>query len=185
MATLKRTNEGIPESIELTDGTTIYLGFSSHNTSNEPILNFRFGYSKVNQKQLCEHFRAFVPEDIFFKLPDNNGDIMISEQDYNDIKSKFDIYQERQRALELCATLNNKGVSFEKSGEIEKAIEIYELNISDDCYPARHSFDRLLVLYRKSKNYKDEKRVCKKAIKVLKEAKFNERLDKINKLLGE
>ena len=185
MATLKHYGE-LPESIELSDGTTMTLVCSSLNQSyaEEPILNFRFGYAKVNQNSLFNYYRAFVPEHVFFAIPDISGNIMISETDYLKMRKKFDAYQEKQRKLQLCAELNNKGKELEADGKLDKAIEVYELNISGDCYPARHSFDRLLVLYRKSKNYKDEQRVCKKAIKVLKEAKYNERLEKINNLIA-
>lgn len=184
MATLKLYGE-LPQSIELSDGTSMNLVYSSFqpNYAEEPVVNFRFGYAKVNQNSLWNYYRAFVPENVFFALPDKSGNIMISETDYLKMKSKFDTYQEKQRKLQMCAELNSIGKELEEAGEIEKAIEIYELNISGDCYPARHSFDRLLVLYRKSKNYENEKRVCLKAIEVLKDAKYNERLEKINRLL--
>ena len=192
MATLKLYGE-LPQSIELSDGTSMNLVFSSFqqsNTAKEPFVQFdHWGEGRVNYKQLCDYYRSFVPEKIFFSIPDKYGDIRISEKDYLKMKSKFDKYQEKQRALELCAELNNKGIELEKAGEIDKAIEVYELNIAGKCYPARHAFNRLLVLYRKNKNYKAEKKVCQKALKLFgkiesEAKKYSERLDKIDKLLG-
>lgn len=69
-----------------------------------------------------------------------------------------------KRVIEKVAENNNRGSDCEKRGEIDEAIKIYEGNLS---YPACHSFDRLMVLYRKKQMYEDEIRVIKKAIEVL------------------
>lgn len=68
--------------------------------------------------------------------------------------------------LYACATSNNLGIKLEKEGRIAEAIQVYEANIAGDCYPATHSFDRLMILYRKQKDYASEIRVIKKAIEV-------------------
>lgn len=67
--------------------------------------------------------------------------------------------------LSKCAELNNLGISYEKMGDIDAAIQVYEENISLG-YPATHSFDRLMILYRKNKEYAKEIKVIKKAISV-------------------
>ena len=56
---------------------------------------------------------------------------------------------------------------YEKAGKIGLAIRTYEKNIEGDCYPACHSFDRLMVLYRKRKEYDKELAVIEKALNVL------------------
>ena len=71
-----------------------------------------------------------------------------------------------------CAKLNNVGTAFEKSGETLKAIEAYEKNIIDE-YPATHSYDRLIKIYRRLKRHKDELRVLNLAIRAF--SKENER----------
>lgn len=48
---------------------------------------------------------------------------------------------------------------------MEEDIEQYEENIKSDK-PDQHSFERLMILYRKQKKYKDELRVIKLGIKV-------------------
>ena len=68
--------------------------------------------------------------------------------------------------LYFCAASNNRGIELEKSGRIDEAIRVYEANIAGDCYPACHSFDRLMVLYRKRKDYTNEIRVITKAIEI-------------------
>ena len=58
-----------------------------------------------------------------------------------------------------------EGKELEKSGDIEGAITIYEKLLSrnfDGSYP----YDRLCVIYRKKKDFFNEKRVLEKAIKI-------------------
>lgn len=68
--------------------------------------------------------------------------------------------------LYACASSNNLGIELEKAGRIAEAIQVYEANIAGDCYPACHSFERLMVLYRKQRNYASEITVIKKAIEI-------------------
>ena len=93
-------------------------------------------------------------------------------------------YQERNGRLNRCAELNRKGIALEKSGNVKDAIAIYEQNISGDCYPATHSFDRLCIIYRKAKDYKNEVRVLEKACKVFRLDKYKTRLAKAKELLS-
>jgi tetratricopeptide (TPR) repeat protein len=53
----------------------------------------------------------------------------------------------------------------ESNEDLDTAIELYEENIKSG-YPEPYSFDRLMILYRKQKRFKDELRVIKRAIKV-------------------
>ena len=96
-------------------------------------------------------------------------------------------YERRQRddkRLSECVELNNEGISHEKNGDVESAIKVYERNICPGCWPARHSFDRLLVLYRKKKDYGSERRVCLRAVDEFpEEKKYIQRLLKIDKLI--
>lgn len=60
---------------------------------------------------------------------------------------------------------NNIGIKLEKGGKIEDAIKVYEENVKAG-FPATHSFNRLIVLYKRLKRPLDEKRVCEEYIKV-------------------
>ena len=130
---------------------------------------------------------AVLPQDVFYsdnEVSMNGGTYFkIKTPIYERIIKEHEAYQEKVRALNKCAELNEKGIELEKSGNIPAAIAIYEENISGNCYPATHSFDRLIILYRKAKNYENEIRVIKKAINVLKMDKYRERLTKANDLL--
>lgn len=73
--------------------------------------------------------------------------------------------------LGKTARLNNIGIEHERNGDVDKAIEVYEENIQIG-YPATHSYDRLMKIYRRLKLYKKEKEVIEKAIQVF--GKHNE-----------
>lgn len=79
--------------------------------------------------------------------------------------TKYDKQKAKDEKLSKCAELNNLGKSYEESGNIEAAIQVYEENISLG-YPATHSYQRLMTLYRKNKEYSKEIKVIKKAISV-------------------
>lgn len=144
------------------------------------------GFTYVTPEEYKSMF-AVLPQDVFYSNNEvslnGNTFFKIKTPVYEKIKKKQNEYQEKVRMLNQCAELNDKGIALEKSGDISSAIAIYEENISGNCYPATHSFDRLIVLYRKSKDYENEIRVIKKAIKVLKMEKYKERLIKANELL--
>ncbi|MHA6279026.1 hypothetical protein ACXYMT_02505 [Salinimicrobium sp. CAU 1759] len=72
--------------------------------------------------------------------------------------------QEGARLNEISEN-NISGIELEKVGEIDEAIQKYENNISNRVV-ASHSYDRLMIIYRKRKQYQDEIRVIKAAIGV-------------------
>jgi len=53
----------------------------------------------------------------------------------------------------------------EKDGDINKAVRFYEQNIKED-YADNLAFERLMIIYRKQKEYKEELRVIKRGIEV-------------------
>lgn len=88
---------------------------------------------------------------------------------------------------------NIKGKALEKEGKIEQAIELYEFNVKNR-FEGNHPYDRLAIIYHKSKQYEKECEVLEKAIdvfendipdsrpdKIKKLSKFKERLEKIKK----
>lgn len=110
--------------------------------------------------------------------------IEVTQAKLDSLRKKVQSKAEKDAKLNLCAERNNLGIDYEKSGDTQSAIDIYEENIKPGCYPARHSFDRLLVIYRRQKDYKNEKRVCKRATSVFKsEQKYKDRLVKIEILI--
>lgn len=82
---------------------------------------------------------------------------------------------------ERNVTDNLKGIEYEKSGDIEKAIELYERVVSRK-FDGSHPYDRLSILYRKQGNFEAEETVLKKAISVFTKVAKNGRCDGPEKL---
>lgn len=139
------------------------------------------GMVAISQQWLINRYTkgAILPEYYFFQTPDSHGKIAVPIASLELWERKRDEYLAKQKKLQQCAKLNNKGTAYEKQGKVKQAIKTYEKNIEGDCYPATHSFDRLMILYRKAKDYDNELRVCEKAIQVLKYDKYIERKAKI------
>jgi tetratricopeptide (TPR) repeat protein len=127
---------------------------------------------------------AFIPQRIFFMDTDRDGYCYIWDYELENIKKKYLEHEARMEKLNECVEKNNIGIALEKQGKIDEAIGIYEENIFGNPYPATHSFDRLMILYRKQKRFKDEIRVIKKAIHAFPNIdKYKERLQKAEVLL--
>lgn len=136
----------------------------------------------------AEKMRAFIPSSTMFKVWDarDRGGTFITVSDRNLAlwQKKYEAYNLKFNVLlPRCTEYNNLGIEYEKQGNIPLAISTYEENVKPGSYPARHAYDRLLVLYRKQKDYRNELRVCKLAVSVFKEEKYKKRLEKIKSLL--
>ena len=91
----------------------------------------------------------------------------ISIETLSELDARLAERKAEQQRLERCAKMNNRGREFEKQGKIRQAIKVYEANIEGECYAACHSFDRLMVIYRKAKDYENEIRVIERALAVI------------------
>lgn len=119
----------------------------------------------MTRKQLS-YYSNYLKDELFtdyLLAPSDNSLIKISEQQFEAILKEKNDSEKLSRTLSETANNNNIGIAFEKSGDIDSAIEAYERNL-DIAYPALHSYERLMVLYRKEKRYDDEIRVIEKAI---------------------
>ena len=58
---------------------------------------------------------------------------------------------------------NNEARQAEQAGHVQKAVKLYEQNIKED-YADEYAFERLMIIYRKQKEYKDELRVINRGI---------------------
>lgn len=76
---------------------------------------------------------------------------------------------------------NLTGIKYEKAGEIENAIVLYEYNIQQR-FDGNHPYDRLAIIYRKRKDYDNEIRVLNMAIDVFSNDVHGSRSDKSPKL---
>lgn len=150
------------------------------------IIDLHNGTVKVSKAYLMDRYMAgaVIPQDLFWECMDKVGYIILPKYRLEEMENNRIARIEKDKQLANCAELNNKGVAYEKSGNIDAAIRAYEQNIaSDSPYPATYSFDRLMVLYRKKKDYKNEIRVIEKAIKIFPTMdKYKDRLIKAKRL---
>lgn len=75
----------------------------------------------------------------------------------------------RQASLEIDQHLGERltqAQKFEKTGELQSAIALYERNISDG-FLASLPYERLRIIYEKNRDYEDAIRVCKRYIEIL------------------
>jgi tetratricopeptide (TPR) repeat protein len=75
----------------------------------------------------------------------------------------------RQASLEIDRRLGERlaqAQNFEKTGEIQSAIALYEQNIRDGFLPSL-PYERLRIIYEKQKDYHSAIRVCKRHIEIL------------------
>lgn len=150
------------------------------------------GMVKIDKSSL-EKYKTAIPRHIqidYLKSHLNNGEsqwcYFVNQEEYNQIIKNYETQQRNEQALFRCVELNNKGMAYEKSGDIDLAIETYEENIKGD-HPALHSYDRLMILYRKRKDYQNELRVIDAALEVFKreydQEKYKQRKEKALALL--
>lgn len=146
------------------------------------IIDLNNGTLKVSKAYLMDRYMkgAIIPQDLFWECIDKVGYIILPKYRLEEMENNRIARIEKDKQLANCAELNNKGIAYEKSGNIDAAIRVYEQNIaSNSPYPATHSFERLMILYRKRSDYINEIRVIKKAIRIFpNEVKFQERLKK-------
>jgi len=91
--------------------------------------------------------------------------VVIKEKDLDQMQQELADKTFQMDLLSKTTSLNNKGSELERNGNIGAAIESYEECIKLQ-YPARFSYERLMVLYRKAKQYDDEMRVIDIAIQL-------------------
>lgn len=74
-----------------------------------------------------------------------------------------------------------KGIEYEKKGDTENAIKMYEKLIKHK-FDGSHPYDRLMILYRKRKDYISEERVLLQAISMFTKITNDGRCDGPSKL---
>lgn len=87
------------------------------------------------------------------------------------VKSRADLEKEAKRNLD--------GKAAEKAGDIDKAIRLYMENVMCNA-DTPHSYKRLAIIFHKRKQYSDEARILKTAMKIFdKKEWYEERLNKL------
>lgn len=89
--------------------------------------------------------------------------------------------EEKEQQFDIQVERNLKGIELEKKGHIDKAIELYERNISEN-FTGNHPYDRMAIIYRKRNQIHDEIRVLEKAVWVFENIVDQKRTDRLPKL---
>lgn len=144
------------------------------------------GHTWIDIDKFCHKYRGVIPLDLFAELQKVSikgaTKVTITTSTIFDLDELLAEKKAKDKELMLCAKLNNKGIAYENDGNIKQAIKTYEKNIESN-YPAHHSFKRLMVLYRKSKDFDNEMRVIERALLVFpNESEYEQRLDKVIEL---
>ena len=134
-----------------------------------------------------EQFRPVLPLAIVKRITSailkGEDKVPVLAKQFTTFRTKLAAHNEQQQRLAQCAELNNKGMECERWGDIAGAIQAYEENVQLG-YPAHHAYKRLLVLYRKAKDYKNELRIAQRACRVFpKDDSYKQRREKAKELI--
>lgn len=144
---------------------------------------------KVKIEYLEKYIKgAIIDADLFsqMELASLKGQkfIDVPEEKLKEMERLRVAHIEKEKALNACCTLNNNGIAFEKAGNIGLAVIEYEKNIAAG-YPAHHAFKRLMIIYRKAKEYEQELRVIRRALEVFPyDKEYLGRLDKLREIVS-
>lgn len=181
-----KMEQGLKNQIKQLDDTLAGMNEANGKIAGEDIIDLGNGEVKVKRSYLDANFKegAIMDEETFFAMEDNDGYVTLDEKKLKQMQTQKDIYENAKARMATTVALSTKGIEQEKSGEEDAAIATYEECIKTG-YPATHAYDRLLVIYRKRKDYENEKRVCLLAIDTFKTIqKYQDRLAKIESLMN-
>lgn len=147
---------------------------------NKSVIDLGNGMVRVKWSYLDKKYMAVMDDDLSDMYDGETNYIDIPKSTLDKMESRRKKWEKRKRSIERIAEMNNQGMELERRGEIDEAIKMYEKNISYGDCEARHSYDRLMVLYRKRKDYENELRIINAAISMLPDkSKYLERKDKV------
>lgn len=112
----------------------------------------------------------------YYKDANDRRFIVVNKAKWQQAVDEMSKRSAQEKEIALTASLNNEGIELEKNGKEDEAIIVYEKNVSRRC-TATHSYDRLLVIYRKRKDVDNELRIAKLASAIFpKETKYQKRI---------
>ena len=91
--------------------------------------------------------------------------IEVPDEDYAEALRIANAIKARDESMSRVVGRNNFARDLEREGRVDAAVALYELNLEEQ-FCAIFSFERLMVIYRKRKEYTQEIRVIEKAIAV-------------------
>lgn len=87
--------------------------------------------------------------------------VTIPDNIYIDAEEKYNAKIDEEYRLQRTAHLNTLGIQYEKMGQVQKAIEVYE-QCAEIGYPATHCYERLRILYRRQGDYEKARLIQEK-----------------------
>ena len=123
-------------------------------------------------KQYFEQLVKYSNEDINkYTFQENESDLLI----WIDNLYLKTLEHKLNEIISLINQNNEKGKELEEQGNFKEAAIFYEKNLTID-YSDKLCIDRLLNVYRKLKDYENEKRICDLAIQKYSGKKYKDRL---------
>ncbi|WP_433752300.1 hypothetical protein [Paenibacillus amylolyticus] len=86
-----------------------------------------------------------------------------------------------EKLFEMQVERNLIGKGYEKEGQIDKAIELYEENVNEG-FEGNFPYDRLCIIYNRMKRYADGIRVLERAVNIFENEVNKGRGDRQSKL---
>lgn len=146
---------------------------------------------RIDLPDFLNKYKACIPVDLFMDLSERcfvkqEKNAMIPVSVYNKIMDSKAMEDKTADELSRVSGNNNLGIDYEKRGDVDMAIRVYEGNIAMDSpsmeFPARHSYDRLMVIYRRRKDYDNEIRIIRRALKIF--ARFDDDVERYSERLN-
>ena len=107
-----------------------------------------------------------------------DGYMLVDKSEYKHWLSESNKNKSFEQNIHMTAQFNDEGKVVEANKDYDSAIKIYEANIALGGI-ATHSYERLMILYRKKKDYQNEIRIIDRYIKIF--MKENERRARVAK----
>ncbi|WP_405130554.1 hypothetical protein MHB43_23800 [Paenibacillus sp. FSL H8-0317] len=86
-----------------------------------------------------------------------------------------------EETFELQVERNSRGKNYEKEGQTDKAIKLYETNVNEG-FEGNFPYDRLCIIYNKMERYADVIRVLERAVYIFENEVYKDRGDRLPKL---
>jgi tetratricopeptide (TPR) repeat protein len=144
----------------------------------------------ISAEKFFEKYKAVLSEEQYNRFEDFtlgiSKSLNYSDKEIVNLDMKLEERNKFTEKLYKTASRNNEGIALEKKGDLDAAIKIYEENI-EDGYPATHSFERLMIIYKKLKRFNDEIRIIELGISTFEDVnrdiivKWQERLIRAKK----
>ena len=119
-----------------------------------------------------------IGRDVPIEIYKEADSLYVDKSEYENWQKEFNKDKPYEQLIHMTAKLNNEGQAAEANKDYDSAIKIYELNVSLGGI-ATHQYERLMILYRKKKDYQNEIKTIDRYIDIF--MKENERRAKIAK----